>query len=75
MRIIVCGAGQVGLGISERLAAEGNDVSIIDSSLELVQRANDVLEVRAVCGNGAHPDVLAQAGARDADIHVCPVYS
>ncbi|MEM8977392.1 MAG: NAD-binding protein, partial [Pseudomonadota bacterium] len=36
MRVIVCGAGQVGLGISERLAAEGNDVSIVDSSPELV---------------------------------------
>ncbi|MEM6496748.1 MAG: Trk system potassium transporter TrkA [Pseudomonadota bacterium] len=74
MRVIVCGAGQVGLGISERLAAEGNDVSIVDSSPELVQRANDVLEVRAVCGNGAHPDVLARAGARDADMLIAVTF-
>ena len=68
MKVIICGAGQVGLGIAERLASEGNDVSIIDSAPELVQRANDVLEVRAVLGNGAHPDVLQRAGARDADM-------
>ena len=68
MKVIVCGAGQVGLGIAERLASEGNDVSIIDSEPALVQRANDVLEVRAVEGNGAHPDVLQRAGARDADM-------
>jgi len=68
MKVIVCGAGQVGLGIAERLASEGNDVSIIDSAPELVQRANDVLEVRAILGNGAHPDVLQRAGARDADM-------
>ena len=30
MRVIICGAGQVGYGIAERLAAEKNDVSIID---------------------------------------------
>lgn len=68
MKVIICGAGQVGFGIAERLAGEGNDVSIIDSNPSLVQRANDVLEVRAVLGNGAHPDVLQRAGARDADM-------
>jgi trk system potassium uptake protein TrkA len=68
MKVIICGAGQVGLGIAERLAAEGNDVSIVDIKPELVQRANDMLEVRATVGNGAHPDVLERAGARDADM-------
>ena len=58
MRIIVCGAGQVGSGIAERLSAEGNDVSIIDASEALVDRANEVLEVRALQGNAAHPDLL-----------------
>lgn len=74
MRVIVCGAGQVGLGISERLAAEGNDVSIVDWSPELVQRANDMLEVRAICGNGAHPNVLANAGAREADMLIAVTF-
>lgn len=68
MKVIICGAGQVGTGIAERLSAEGNDVSIIDASPELVQRANDVLEVRAVEGNAAHPDVLKQAGIAEADM-------
>lgn len=68
MKVIVCGAGQVGTGIAERLSAEGNDVSIIDSSAELVQRANDVLDVRAIHGNAAHPDILEKAGAREADM-------
>jgi len=68
MKVIVCGAGQVGLGIAERLSAEGNDVSIIESQPALVQRANEMLEVRAIQGNGAHPDVLERAGARDTDM-------
>jgi trk system potassium uptake protein len=74
MHVIICGAGQVGLGIAERLAAEGNDVSIIDSSLELVQRANDLLEVRGVHGNGAHPDVLARADAANADMLIAVTF-
>ncbi|MCH9764804.1 MAG: Trk system potassium transporter TrkA [Alphaproteobacteria bacterium] len=68
MKVIICGAGQVGSGIAERLAAEGNDISIIDANVQLVERANDVLEVRALRGNGAHPDVLERAGAREADM-------
>ena len=68
MNVIICGAGQVGTGIAERLSTEGNSVSMIDASAELVQRANDMLEVRAVHGNAAHPDVLEKAGAGDADM-------
>ncbi|MFV0368984.1 MAG: Trk system potassium transporter TrkA, partial [Hyphomicrobiaceae bacterium] len=68
MKVIICGAGQVGSGIAERLSVEGNNVSIIDASAELVQRANDLLDVRAVHGNAAHPDVLERAGASEADM-------
>ncbi len=68
MKVIICGAGQVGTGIAERLSLEGNDVSIIDASAELVRRANEVLEVRAIEGNAAHPDVLLDAGADEADM-------
>jgi trk system potassium uptake protein TrkA len=68
MKVIICGAGQVGTGIAERLSSEGNDVSIVDANAALVQRANDVLEVRAIHGNAAHPDVLEEAGAREADM-------
>ncbi len=68
MKIIVCGAGQVGFGIAERLSAERNDVAIIDADPELVRRANDVLDVRAIQGNAAHPDIMDRAGAREADM-------
>ncbi len=70
MKVIVCGAGQVGTGIAERLAGEGNDVSMIDVSPTLVQRANEHLDVRAIVGHGAHPDVLEEAGAREADMMI-----
>ena len=66
MRVIICGAGQVGYGIAERLAAENNDVSLIDTSQDLIRNVRDMLDVRAIVGHGAHPDVLAAAGAAEA---------
>ncbi|MCO5065932.1 MAG: Trk system potassium transporter TrkA [Rhizobiaceae bacterium] len=68
MRVIICGAGQVGYGIAERLAAEKNDVSIIDTAPELIHRVRDSLDVRGFVGHGAHPDVLESAGAQEADM-------
>ena len=68
MRIVICGAGQVGFGIAERLSGEGHDVSVIDTSAELIANVRDQLDVRGVVGHGSHPDVLAAAGAEDADL-------
>ena len=70
MRVIICGAGQVGYGIAERLASEANDVSVIDNSPALVNAIRDTLDVRGFVGHGSHPDVLAQAGADQADMIV-----
>ena len=68
MKVIICGAGQVGYGIAERLAAEKNDVSVIDTSADLIRAVRDSLDVRGLVGHGAHPDVLANAGAQQADM-------
>ncbi|MEJ8476797.1 Trk system potassium transporter TrkA [Roseibium algae] len=68
MKVVICGAGQVGYGIAERLAAEQNDVSVIDSSPKLINAIGDQLDVRGFVGHGAHPEVLAQAGAEEADM-------
>lgn len=58
----------MGYGIAERLAAEGNDVSVIDNSPTLVQAIRDQLDVRGFVGHGAQPDILGAAGAEDADM-------
>ncbi len=68
MRVIICGAGQVGYGIAERLAAEQNDVSVIDTSPDLIRNVRDTLDVRGFVGHGSHPEVLQKAGAEQADM-------
>lgn len=68
MKIIVCGAGQVGTGIARQLASEDNDVIIVDQSVELIQKINETLDVKAFVGIPSHPTVLEDAGAREADM-------
>lgn len=68
MKVVICGAGQVGFGIAERLAAEDNDVAIVDFSARLIQQVSEILDVRGIVGHGAHPDVLVQAGIEQADM-------
>ncbi len=75
MQIIICGAGQVGRGIAQRLAAEGNAVTVIDLSAELVHAISDDLDVQGIVGHGAHPDVLEQAGAADADMIIAVTHA
>ena len=70
MRIVICGAGLVGSAIASHLAAEQNDVTVIDADSEKIQRVVEHADVRGVVGVASHPDILADAGLRDADLLV-----
>jgi trk system potassium uptake protein len=75
MKVIICGAGQVGWQIARHLSGEKNDVTIIDVNAELVRRASDTLDVQGVVGFASYPDVLELAGARDADMIIAATHS
>jgi len=75
MKIIVCGAGQVGTNIAKYLAHESNDVTIIDADPVLLRNVTDTLDVQGVIGYASHPDVLERAGARDAEILIAVTQS
>lgn len=70
MKIVICGAGQVGFSIARQLAMESNDVTVIDTSPELIRRINDSLDAQGVVGHASRPDVLDRAGAADADMMI-----
>jgi trk system potassium uptake protein TrkA len=75
MKVIICGAGQVGFHIARQLAAENNDVTVIDQSPELVRQISDSLDVQAIVGFASRPDVLEQAGAANVDMIVAVTYA
>lgn len=70
MKVIVCGAGQVGSNIARYLSGENADVTVVDRSPELVHKITDSLDVKGLVGFASHPDVLDEAGADDADMVV-----
>ncbi len=75
MKVIICGAGQVGWQIARHLSSERNDVTVVDNNAELVTRATDTLDVGGVTGFASYPDVLARAGANDADMIIAATFS
>lgn len=75
MKVIVCGAGQVGFSIARHLALENNDVTVVDQEASLIQRIGDSLDVQAVVGHASRPDILERAGAADADMLIAVTLS
>ncbi len=75
MKVIICGAGQVGWQIARHLSGEKNDVTVVDNNPDLVRRATDTLDVQGIAGFASYPDVLDKAGARDADMIIAATYS
>jgi trk system potassium uptake protein TrkA len=75
MKVIICGAGQVGWQIARHLSGERNDVTVVDNNPELVRRATDTLDVQGIAGFASYPDVLEKAGARDADMIIAATHS
>jgi len=74
MKVIICGAGQVGWQIARHLSGEKN-VTVVDSNADLVRRASETLDVQGVAGFASYPDVLEKAGARDADMIIAATHS
>ena len=75
MKVIICGAGQVGWQIARQLSGEKNDVTVVDMNPELVRRATESLDVQGITGFASYPDVLERAGARDADMIIAATHS
>ena len=68
MKIIILGAGQVGGTLAENLVGENNDITLVDTNRARLQSLQDKFDLRVVTGHGAHPDILKEAGAEDADM-------
>ena len=68
MKIFHAADGQVGTSVTANLASEANDITVIDLDAAVLHDLQDRLDIRTVVGCASHPDILAQAGADDADM-------
>jgi len=68
MQIVIIGMGEVGKHLAAMLTEENHDVTIIDSDSEILESAEDRLDVRAVAGNGASINTLRAAEVDKAEL-------
>ena len=53
MKVIICGAGQVGWQIARHLSGEQNNVTVVDNNPDLVRRATESLNAGMRSLNGS----------------------
>ena len=75
MKVIVCGAGQVGYHIARQLSIENHDITVVDSSGENIRNVSDTLDVQTIQGFASDPDVQERASAADADMLIAVTQS
>ena len=70
MKIVIIGAGFTGVQLAKRLIDEGNKVSIIDNSLEIVSNLQDTLDCDIRYADGNNLTTLEEVGIATADAMV-----
>ncbi len=55
MKVIICGAGEVGKTLAQHLSKENNDITIIDQSEESLKEIKEHLDVNTYIGSGSQP--------------------
>lgn len=76
MKIIIIGAGQTGSALAEYLVSDKkNEITLIDINAARLKVFQDRFDLQTVEGSGSYPDILAQAGAENADMVVAVTHS
>ena len=68
MRILIAGGGQAASLVAARLIREGNEVVLVEQSLERCHQLEEVLDAKVIHGNAASIRVLHEADIRTADM-------
>lgn len=74
MKIIIVGAGKVGLALAQNLSRE-HSVTVVDQNPQLVEHIVNVYDVMGVCGNGASAGVLKEADAERTNLLIATASS
>ena len=68
MKIIIVGGGKVGYTLAQQLSIEEHDVILIDSDADVLNHADETLDIMCIRGNGASVEVLNNASVNEADL-------
>ncbi len=68
MKIIICGAGEVGFSLAKYLSSENMQVTVIDEDIEKLHKMTNAIDVRSIVGKTYNPNILDEAAVKDADL-------
>ncbi len=68
MKIIIIGAGAVGLNLAEHLSGLNHHITVIEQNKSLCDHISSKLDANAVAGIGTNPALLQEAGIESADM-------
>ncbi len=68
MNIIVAGCGKVGSALARQLSQEGYNITVIDSSRQIIDECVEKYDVMGIGGNCASMQVLTDANVAKADL-------
>ena len=75
MRIIIIGAGKIGLNLAGYLSMEDNDVTLIDTNPDIIAEALNAHDINGIVGNGFNFTVQKEAGMSHANVMIATTYS
>lgn len=70
MKIIIAGAGEVGLHLAKLLSYESQNITLIDIDKDTLEEADQHLDIRVLRGNASSISLLKEAGVADSDMVV-----
>ncbi|MEC8099734.1 MAG: Trk system potassium transporter TrkA [Pseudomonadota bacterium] len=68
MNIIICGAGEVGYSLAKYLSSDNMKVTLIDESIEKLEKISATIDVRTLVGKSYNPEILSQANIEEAEL-------
>ena len=68
MKIIIAGAGEVGLHLSKLLSFESHDITLIDNNDINLKDGENYLDIKVINGDSSSISTLGQANVKDSDL-------
>ena len=68
MKIIIVGSGKMGSYLSNILANENHDITVIDKNETVINKLNNTQDISILCGNGLVAATLEEADIKNTDI-------
>ena len=68
MKIVIAGAGEVGLHLSKMLSYESHDITLVDNNEVNLKDGENYLDIKVINGDSSSPSILNKANVSDADL-------